>query len=243
MTRPDDVPGPSPGLAAPAAAPLIELHDVTRTYVMAGQPHTVLSGVTLTIPAGQFAAIMGPSGSGKSTLLHILGLLDRPTSGRYRLAGRDTGGLTDDDLSGLRNQAIGFVFQSFYLVPYATALDNVLLPGLYSPTPGHVLRRRAEELLEKVGLTAQAGHKPSQLSGGQQQRVALARSLINDPDLILADEPTGQLDSTTSAEIMDLLAAINRDAGKTVIVVTHEPATAAYASRQILVHDGHVAQS
>lgn len=230
-----------PARVDPAPAPLIELRDVTRTYVMAGEPHTVLSGVTLSIPSGQFAAIMGPSGSGKSTLLHILGLLDRPTSGAYRLAGRDTGGLSDDDLSALRNQAIGFVFQSFYLVPYATALDNVLLPGLYSPTPGNVLRRRAEELLDKVGLTAQAGHKPSQLSGGQQQRVALARSLINDPDLILADEPTGQLDSATSAEIMGLLASINRDAGKTVIVVTHDPATAAYAGRQILVHDGRVA--
>jgi putative ABC transport system ATP-binding protein len=224
------------------AAPLIRLSEVTRTYVMADVPHTVLAGVTLTIEAGEFAAIMGPSGSGKSTLLYTLGLLDRPTSGSYFFRGRDTGTLSDDDLSGLRNQAIGFVFQSFYLVPYATALDNVLLPGLYSNTPNNVLRRRAEELLDKVGLTAQAGHKPSQLSGGQQQRVALARSLINNPDLILADEPTGQLDSTTSAEIMGHLAAINRDAGKTVIVVTHDPATAAYARRQILVRDGRVAQ-
>jgi putative ABC transport system ATP-binding protein len=242
MMRDAKVPADTRAEAALTNAPLIRLSEVTRTYVMADVPHTVLDGVTLTIEAGEFAAIMGPSGSGKSTLLYTLGLLDRPTSGRYFLRGRDTGTLSDDDLSGLRNQAIGFVFQSFYLVPYATALDNVLLPGLYSNTPSHVLRRRAEELLDKVGLTAQAGHKPSQLSGGQQQRVALARSLINNPDLILADEPTGQLDSTTSAEIMDHLAAINRDAGKTVIVVTHDPATAAYARRQILVRDGRVAQ-
>ena len=225
-----------------AGQALIELAGVTRTYVMAEVAHTVLADVTLTIAAGEFAAIMGPSGSGKSTLLHILGLLDRPTSGSYRFAGRETGTLSDDDLSALRNQAIGFVFQSFYLIPYATALDNVLLPGLYSPTPGNVLRRRAEQLLGQVGLTGQAGYKPSQLSGGQQQRVALARALINDPDLILADEPTGQLDSTTSAEIMGLLATVNREAGKTVIVVTHDKATAAYAGRQILVHDGRVAQ-
>ncbi|MHC1790152.1 ABC transporter ATP-binding protein [Solidesulfovibrio sp.] len=210
---------------------------------MGGATHTVLADLSLTIAAGEFAAIMGPSGSGKSTLLHILGLLDRPTSGSYRFAGRETATLSDDDLSGLRNQAIGFVFQSFYLVPYATALDNVLLPGLYSNTPKGALTRRAMELLDKVGLAAQAGHKPSQLSGGQQQRVALARALVNDPDLILADEPTGQLDSTTSAEIMELLAVINRDAGKTVIVVTHDDATAAYARRQILVHDGRVAQA
>ena len=229
--------------SADAPAALITLPAVTRTYVMADTPHTVLAGVTLDIAAGEFAAIMGPSGSGKSTLLHILGLLDRPTSGSYRLGGRDTGALDDDALSRLRNQAIGFVFQSFYLVPYATALDNVMLPGLYSDTPGAALRRRGEALLDQVGLTAQAGHKPSQLSGGQQQRVALARALINDPDLILADEPTGQLDSATSAEIMGLLATVNREAGKTVIVVTHDQATAAYARRQILVHDGRIAKS
>ena len=223
--------------------PLIRLTDVTRSYVMGGVTNTVLSGVTLDIAAGEFAAIMGPSGSGKSTLLHILGLLDRPTSGSYRLRGRETGELSDDALSHLRNQAIGFVFQSFYLIPYATALDNVLLPGLHSDAPRAALIRRAGELLDKVGLTAQTRHKPSQLSGGQQQRVALARSLINDPDLILADEPTGQLDSGTSREIMELLASINRDAGKTVIVVTHDPDTAAYARRQILVTDGRVARS
>ncbi|WP_428566127.1 MAG: ABC transporter ATP-binding protein [Solidesulfovibrio sp. DCME] len=223
-----------------ADGPLIELADVTRTYVMGEARHTVLDGVSLAIGAGEFVAVMGPSGSGKSTLLHILGLLDRPSAGSYRLGGRDTGALSDDDLSRLRNQAIGFVFQSFYLIPYATALDNVLLPGLYSDTPGGRLRRRGEELLAKVGLTPQAGHKPSQLSGGQQQRVAVARALINDPDLILADEPTGQLDSATSAEIMELLASVNREAGKTVIVVTHDTATAAYARRQIHVHDGRV---
>jgi len=221
---------------------LLALTDVTRSYDMAGTLHTVLSGVTLSIATGEFAAIMGPSGSGKSTLLHILGLLDRPTSGSYRFGGRETAEMTDDELSALRNRAIGFVFQSFYLIPYATALDNVLLPGLYSNSPRAALSRRALELLDKVGLAAQAHHKPSQLSGGQQQRVAVARALINDPDLILADEPTGQLDSATSAEIMELLSSVNRDAGKTVIVVTHEAATAAYARRQIRVHDGRVAK-
>lgn len=223
-----------------SATPLIELHDVGRAYAMGNVIHHVLRHVTLTIDAGEFVAVMGASGSGKSTLLHILGLLDRPSQGTYRFAGRDTGALSDDELSALRNRAMGFVFQSFYLIPYASARDNVLLPGLYSPTPQAVLARRADDLLAQVGLTAQARHKPSQLSGGQQQRVALARALLNDPDCILADEPTGQLDSATSEEIMNLLSAVNRESGKTVVVVTHDPDTAAHAGRRILVRDGLV---
>jgi len=221
-------------------SPLISLDDITKSYTQGDMETQVLRGISLSIEPGEFVALQGPSGSGKSTLLHILGLLDRPTSGRYRLRGRDVSEMTDDALSGLRNQAIGFVFQSFYLIPYATALDNVLLPGLYSPTPQAELRERAELLLTQVGLADRMGHKPSQLSGGQQQRVALARSMLNNPDLILADEPTGQLDTKTSAEILDLFAEVNA-LGKTIIVVTHEEETAKYAKRRILVLDGSLA--
>jgi len=218
--------------------PLIRLADIHRVYVLGGVETTVLRGVDLTIGQGEFAALQGPSGSGKSTLLHILGLLDRPSQGEYFLRGRNTAGMSDDDLSALRNRLIGFVFQSFYLIPYATALSNVMLPGLYKRGSHAGLAERAGELLERVGLKDHMRHKPSQLSGGQQQRVALARALVNDPDLILADEPTGQLDSATSAEIMDLLSEINSRDGKTIVVVTHDEATAAYASRKIYVHDG-----
>ncbi|WP_328285391.1 ABC transporter ATP-binding protein [Fundidesulfovibrio putealis] len=220
--------------------PLIRLEAVTKSYFLGDVQTQVLRGVTLGIDAGEFVALQGPSGSGKSTLLHILGLLDRPTQGHYFLRGQDVAQLSDDALSGLRNQAIGFVFQSFYLIPYATALDNVLLPGLYSAKPQAELRERAEHLLSQVGLADRMRHKPSQLSGGQQQRVALARSMLNDPDLILADEPTGQLDSNTSSEIMSLFAQVNA-LGKTIIVVTHDEETASYAKRRILVLDGQIA--
>jgi putative ABC transport system ATP-binding protein len=220
--------------------PLIRLEGVTKSYFQGDVQTQVLRGVTLGINAGEFVALQGPSGSGKSTLLHILGLLDRPTEGHYFLRGQDVAQLSDDALSGLRNQAIGFVFQSFYLIPYATALDNVLLPGLYSSKPQAELRERAEHLLSQVGLSDRMRHKPSQLSGGQQQRVALARSMLNDPDLILADEPTGQLDSNTSSEIMGLFAQVNTQ-GKTIIVVTHDEETASYAKRRILVLDGQIA--
>ena len=219
---------------------LIALEDVSKSYAHAGGLTHVLHSVSFQIEPGEFVALQGPSGSGKSTLLHILGLLDRPTSGRYLFRGHDVSGLDDDHLSGLRNQAIGFVFQSFYLVAYATALDNVLLPGLYGKAPQAELRKRALSLLGQVGLADRLDHKPPQLSGGQQQRVALARALVNNPDLILADEPTGQLDSATSVEIMDLLAQVNA-LGKTVIVVTHDEHTAAYAKRRILVADGRLA--
>ncbi|KUG29281.1 abc transporter, atp-binding protein [hydrocarbon metagenome] len=229
--------------AAPAASPeipVVRLEDISKSYLLGDVRSHVLRDVTLSIAGGEFTAIQGPSGSGKSTLLHILGLLDRPTSGNYFLCGENVATLDDDALSARRNATIGFVFQSFYLIPYASALDNVLLPGMYADTPRHLLRERGLALLEQVGLADRAGHKPSQLSGGQQQRVALARALINNPDLILADEPTGQLDSKTGEEIMALLADINTRAGKTVVVVTHDDATAAYARRRILVHDGRV---
>ncbi len=221
--------------------PLIRLSGVSKTYALGGVETDVLRAVDLTIEYGEFAALQGPSGSGKSTLLHILGLLDRPSGGEYFLRGHNTAGMSDDEHSALRNRLIGFVFQSFYLIPYATALSNVMLPGLYRRGAHGGLAERAEELLSRVGLKDHMRHKPSQLSGGQQQRVALARALVNDPDLILADEPTGQLDSATSAEIMSLLTEINSRDGKTIVVVTHDDATAAYASRTIRVHDGRIA--
>jgi len=222
------------------STPVIRLEDITKSYHLGDVDTQILRGVSLTIEPGEFVALQGPSGSGKSTLLHIIGLLDRPTTGQYFLRGRDVSQLSDDALSEARNQMLGFVFQSFYLIPYATALDNVLLPGLYSHAPQSELRARAEKLLTQVGLADRMHHKPSQLSGGQQQRVALARSMLNNPDLILADEPTGQLDSKTSVEIMNLFAEVNA-MGKTIIVVTHDEETASYAKRRVLVLDGKIA--
>jgi len=220
-----------------AQHPLISLRGVTKHYLQGDMRTDVLRGVTLDINAGEFVALQGPSGSGKSTLLHIIGLLDRASSGAYLLRNRDVSQLTDDALSELRNTAIGFVFQSFYLIPYATALDNVMLPGLYGHTPQTELRERAKSLLDQVGLGDRMRFKPPQLSGGQQQRVALARAMLSSPDLILADEPTGQLDSKTSAEIMSLFAQVNAQ-GTTVIVVTHDEETASHAKRRITVLDG-----
>jgi putative ABC transport system ATP-binding protein len=218
---------------------LITLDGVVKTYLQGEQEVPVLKGISLAIAPGEFVALQGPSGSGKSTLLHILGLLERPSGGRYLLEGADVAGLSDDRLSELRNRTIGFLFQSFYLVPYISALENVILPGLYGPAPGRQLRERAEDLLNQVGLSDRLHFTPGQLSGGQQQRVALARALVNDPRLLLADEPTGQLDSTTSVEILDLLATIHRQ-GRTLILVTHDEETAARAQRRIVLHDGRV---
>jgi putative ABC transport system ATP-binding protein len=225
-----------------AGAPIIELAEVTKTFVLADAATHVLKGVSMSVDVGEFVALRGASGSGKSTILHILGLLDKVSSGSYRLDGQDVSGLSDDELAMLRNKKFGFVFQSFYLIPYATALDNVMLPGLYSRTPTRRLRERGTELLGLVGLSDRLEFKPPQLSGGQQQRVAIARALLNDPDIILADEPTGQLDSATSTEIMELLAGINVSGpnGKTIVVVTHDPITAAYCRREINVSDGRI---
>lgn len=221
---------------------LISLKDITREYVQGDNVTKVLRGVTLDILQNSFVALTGSSGSGKSTLLHILGLLDRPTAGTYTLNGSPVGTMDDDELSGLRNASFGFVFQSFYLVPYISALENVLLPGLYGPESRKALTERAEDLLNRVGLGDRASFRPSQLSGGQQQRVALARALINRPSIIFADEPTGQLDSSTSTEIMELLSKIH-DAGKTVVIVTHDEDTAAYASTHIHLTDGRIADA
>lgn len=222
-----------------SAAPLIRLEALVKSFQQGDLEIPVLKGLDLEIAAGEFIALQGSSGSGKSTLLHILGLLDRPSGGRYRLQGEDVAALPDEQLSRLRNSVMGFLFQSFYLVPYISALENVILPGLYSATPGRSLRQRGQELLAEVGLADRMSFRPGQLSGGQQQRVALARALVNGPQLLLADEPTGQLDSATSVEIMQLLSRVHAS-GRTVIVVTHDPATAAYAKRTISLQDGHV---
>ncbi|MHB1397635.1 MAG: ABC transporter ATP-binding protein [Trichloromonadaceae bacterium] len=222
-----------------SAAPLIRLEGLVKSFQQGDLEIPVLKGLDLEITAGEFIALQGTSGSGKSTLLHILGLLDRPSGGRYLLQGEDVAGHSDQRLSQLRNAVMGFLFQSFYLVPYISALENVVLPGLYSQTPGRALRQRAQELLAEVGLADRMSFRPGQLSGGQQQRVALARALVNGPQLLLADEPTGQLDSATSVEIMQLLSRVHAS-GRTVIVVTHDPATAAYAKRTISLQDGHV---
>lgn len=217
--------------------PLCLMEDVRKTFRMGDDAVEVLKGIDLAVAPGEFAAIMGTSGSGKSTLMNLIGCLDVPTSGRYLLAGREVLGLQDDDLSELRNAHIGFVFQSFYLLPYATVLENVLLPSLYRESAKDHAEDHAIELLRLVGLEARIRFRPNRLSGGEQQRVAICRALMNDPELLLADEPTGQLDSRTAAEIMNLLAKMN-ERGKTVIVVTHDPAIAAYAKRIIRIRDG-----
>ncbi len=213
------------------------MEDIRKTYRMGNQDVEVLKGVNLNVEKGEFVSIMGTSGSGKTTLMNIIGCLDVPTSGRYVLADREVSHLTDDDLSVIRNEHIGFVFQNFYLLPYATVLENVLLPTLYIEHHKDGAEKHVTELLQLVGLEERAKFKPTQLSGGEQQRVAIARALVNDPELVLADEPTGQLDSKTSTEIMNLLKKMN-ERGKTVIVITHDVNVAAYAKRILHIQDG-----
>ncbi len=217
--------------------PICILEDIKKTYRMGDIDVMVLRGVNLLVERGEFIAIMGASGSGKTTLVNIIGCLDVPTSGRYILADREVSRLSDDELSVIRNEHIGFVFQNFYLLPYATVLENVLLPSLYVEKSKDDFVKRAHDLLAIVGLRERTKFKPSQLSGGEQQRVAIARALINDPDIILTDEPTGQLDSKTAGEIMDLLVQMH-DRGKTIILITHDPNVAKYANRIVTMKDG-----
>lgn len=213
------------------------LKNITKTFRIGDLTIEVLKGIDLRVEKGEFLAIMGTSGSGKTTLMNIIGCLDVPTSGHYVLAGKEVSHLSDDELSVIRNEHIGFVFQNFYLLPYATVLENVLLPSLYIDKNGGNFEQKAQELLRIVGLGGRMKFKPPQLSGGEQQRVAIARALINDPDLLLTDEPTGQLDSKTAVEIMNLLVSMNQR-GKTVIVITHDPVIASYAQRTVRIKDG-----
>jgi len=223
--------------SAPAAAAL-EVVDVTRTYKMEGVQVDALRGVSLRIDEGDYAAILGPSGSGKSTLMHLLGCLDRPTTGMLRIGGQDVAKLSPNALAELRNSQIGFVFQSFHLLARTSARENVALPLVYRGIGRAERRRRATSALAKVGLEHRLGHRPSQLSGGEQQRVAIARALVGDPGVVLADEPTGNLDTRTGHEVMDLLERLNTEHGVAVVLVTHEPDVAERARRQIHIRDG-----
>ncbi len=217
---------------------MIRLHNVARVYATGGVDVRALAGVSLEIDRGEFVAIMGQSGSGKSTLMNIIGLLDRPTSGKYLLAGRDVERFSEDARSRLRGNAFGFVFQSYNLLPRLTALEQVELPLIYQRAPDR--RRRAAEALVRVGLADRIMHLPNELSGGEQQRVAIARSLVVNPLVLLGDEPTGALDSATGRELMELLTELVEDQGLTVVLVTHEADVAAYARRTIRMRDGEI---
>ena len=220
---------------------LIEARQLTKTYDMGDVQVHALNGVSLRVQAGEFLAIMGTSGSGKTTLMNILGCLDRPTAGSYELAGCEVSGLGRDQLAQVRNQVLGFVFQSYNLLPRTSAMDNVALPLLYAGASRQQVRRRAAAALTRVGLGQRLDHHPGQLSGGQQQRVAIARALVCQPRLILADEPTGNLDTATTLEIMALFQQLGRD-GITIVFVTHEPEIAAFASRLVVMRDGQIVQ-
>lgn len=220
---------------------LIETRDLYKTYDAGGMAVEALRGVSLTIRAGEFVALIGPSGSGKSTLMYLLGLLDHPTAGEYRLDGVDVSGLGRAGAARLRNEKMGFVFQGFHLLPRQTALENAALPLVYSGVARGERHRRAEDLLGRVGLSDRIEHRPNQLSGGQQQRVAIARALVNRPRLLLADEPTGNLDSATGAEILAEFRRLHQTDGQTIVLVTHDPEVARTANRIVTLRDGRIA--
>lgn len=219
---------------------IIACHNVQKTFYLGERAVPAIKRVSLTIRAGEFVGIMGPSGSGKSTLLHLLGGLDRATGGTIRVAGRRLEDLSSNELARFRRETIGFVFQTFYLVPSMTALDNVALPGVFAGMPRDAREERAWRLLRAMGLTHRADHRPGQLSGGQQQRVAIARALFNDPPIVLADEPTGALDSRTGRRVMGLLRHLCDRWGKTILVVTHDPVVAGHADRILNLQDGYL---
>jgi len=232
---------PQDGRGPDAAAPLIELKGVSRRFAMGGETIAALDGVSFSVARGEYVAIVGASGSGKSTLMNILGCLDVPSEGVYALGGQDVRGLDDDALSALRNRQIGFIFQSFQLLPRQTALGNVELPLVYRGVSVRERRRLAQRALERVGLGHRLSHKPNELSGGQRQRVSIARALVTEPSLLLADEPTGNLDSATGREILELFRVLHA-AGNTILLVTHEPSIADACPRRIRLADGRVAE-
>jgi len=219
---------------------IIRITGLTRHFKMGEQVVHALDGIDLSVTRGELLTIMGPSGSGKSTLLYLIGGLDRPTSGELWVNQREITQLDENDLAGYRGKEVGFIFQAFHLVPTMTALQNVEFPLVFSGVPTQQRRKRALALLERVGLGDRTGHKPTELSGGQQQRVAIARALANDPAIILADEPTGNLDTQTGREVMALLGQLNCEEGRTIVIVTHDPAISAYATRTIHLLDGKI---
>jgi putative ABC transport system ATP-binding protein len=221
-----------------SSIPVIETQELARTYRLGRTEVRALRGVDLTVAPGEFMALMGPSGSGKSTLMHLLGCLDTPTAGTYRLEGRDVSGLSQDERARVRNSRIGFVFQTFNLLPRLSALDNVALPLLYQSRAREV-KQRAATALEQVGLVHRGGHRPTELSGGERQRVAIARALVGEPALLLADEPTGNLDSRTGEEILHLLEALHAS-GRTILLVTHDANVAAHSGRVVRMQDGRI---